>query len=201
MPCSHSGARIDRNPEITYSPTDGKAMVLELQDRLKSDEDLDTLYVPLDAAAGPKIPAPLFSATIVTYDRPKFPSIIRRLLRLVGRPVEGAHLSFDRVEFALISSKDFRTGILSTQQEHRDLHQVGAKNFPNKVYGEEVVKESSALASLEPNSHLKLHSDFLLIESKGQFRAYLLDQLPKNILPIQDRVHSTIPIAARNPKR
>ncbi len=194
-------SRIDRNPEITYNPTDGSTMVIELQSRLKSDEDLEMAYVPIDVAAGTKIPAPLYSATVVKYDRPKFPFVVRWLLRLVHLPVEGAHLSFDRGDFAMIDRSNLRTGILSTQREQRDFHQLASKNFPDQIFADGVIKEADGMAVLAPNSHLKLHSDFLMIETKGQVRVYLLDQLPANIAPIRDRVYKAISNAPSNPKR
>ena len=184
--------RIDPNPEIPYTSSDGKAMVLDLQNRLKSSEDMDATYLPIDIGAGSKIPEPRYTATIVYYERPKFPYIVRSLLKLFHLPVQGAHLNFDRGDFAIVSASNYRSGMLSTQQERRELHQVTAKNFPNQVFADGVIKESDALSSLEPNSHLKLHSDFLLVETKGLTRAYLLDQLPANTVPLTKRVSDFI---------
>ena len=193
--------RGDQNPEIPYNAIDGKAMVLELQRHLKASEDLDNGFLPVDIHADPKIPTPLYSATIVKYDTPKYPLIVRWFLRLIQQPVEGAHLDFDRQEYAFFFPSDHRSGFLSTQKESRLLHNVTAKNFPNVISGDQVAKESEGLKTLEPNSHLRLHSDFLMIETKGQTRVYLLDQLPANVNRIYERaVKSLVAKEAANGK-
>ena len=116
--------RGDQNPEIPYNAIDGKAMVLELQRHLKASEDLDNGFLPVDIHADPKIPTPLYSATIVKYDTPKYPLIVRWFLRLIQQPVEGAHLDFDRQEYAFFSPSDHRSG--STRHggraNHADTH-------------------------------------------------------------------------------
>ena len=180
--------RHDNNPEVTYNPVDGKAMVLELQQKLTDAEDLSAGFLPVDIHADVKVPKPLYSATIVRYDKPKFPYLVCRLMKFIHLPVEGAHLSFDLGDYAVMSTGNVRIGILSTQKEGRNLHQVSTKNFRNDAMVNDVLKETEGLKNLAPNSHLKVHSDFLMIETGGAVRVYLLDKLPANVTAIRDQV-------------
>ena len=163
-------------------------MVLDLQERLKANEGLDNTYLPVETDAQFKMPVPLFTATIVNYEKPKAIGIVRWLAGLIHIPVQGGHLNFSRADYAMVGDLKSSTTMMSTFLESRTQHVQNSRNFPQEPYfGEEIKKESDALKNLEPNGKLRLHSDFIIIQFNGQCRVYLLDKLPSNMRRIAER--------------
>ena len=160
------------NPEISYNKTDGKAMVLSLQETLKTQQGLDNLYLPIDdrTAAG-KLPTPLFMATVVKFKAPK--------------ESEKPHLNFCQ----FIYSKP----MVDAFMESRSAHQSLVKGYASLELKKQVEKESAGLKDLKPNSHLKLHSDFMMIQVNGQTRVYTLDAIPANVKSIYERAKRSLP--------
>jgi hypothetical protein len=160
------------NPEISYRKTDGKAMVLDIQSNLKSKEGLDNLWLPIDDRTGPgKLPTPLFISTIVRFVPPK--------------ESEKPHLNFRQY----IYSKPLVDCWVDNKPEHKSL--VGP--YSSEKVRKQVEKEYAGLKTLKPNSHLKLHSDFMVIQVNGETRVYRLDAIPANLKTIYEREKKNLP--------
>jgi hypothetical protein len=80
--------------------------------------------------------------------------------------------------------------MMTVFEDTRIRHWQGAMNYPSAQDAKNALAESSAMKNLEPNGHIRLHSDFMIIRANGQTRVYLLDQLPDNVKGI--RVPSSI---------
>ena len=166
--------RIDRNPEITYNSTDGKVMVLELEQRLQESESLDNIYLPIDQAGSlPAIPIALMTITVVHCDRAKSPYILRWLAQLLHISVKKTHLSFSRKVYSPFAVETF--------EESSSRHFQGVLSYSGQRSIKNVKADVAALKNLSPNAHLRLHSDFMMILVNNKVRVYLLDSLPQNI--------------------